>query len=787
MKSTVKGMISVFLAVVLLLGAAPLTGVNFKANATSRTANEAINWVKSKLGQGLDMDGAYGCQCVDLILAYYDYLGVSRSSGNGGDYAWNTLPSGWQRLQGAQPQKGDILVYSGNDSNPYGHVAIYESDYSTYHQNFDNKSYVTQVTYVRYNAINNPYWGVIRPNWNEHTCTYNASAKITKAPTRTATGTRVCTCSCGNTRTQSIPAIPYTTTLAEGIYSIATKVKSGACFANNGGDNKNVYIYTGSGADLFWFFRKNSDGTYCIENAAYRGNYVTIQDMSMVSEGKLIVFQYTGGENQRFYVIPEGNYYRLVAKHSYLTVDLYGANATDGTAVQQFADNGGDNQRWAITLNNPTLSLSSSSVSVSAGSTKTVNCTIGRAYECLLTPSVSNEAVCSVSWGSWNGWTRPLNITGKSGGTATVTLTFKDKNSDIVYDTKTITVTVPDATKPTASISATNNVAASQTVTLSLTDNVGLAGYYWGTSSAYSGNAYTTVSGTSKNVTKTVSEAGTYYLTAKDSSGNVSATVSQAFYQTALNANGGSVSPAGMITMSGNSFSLPTPTRDGYTFKNWNTNAGGTGVSYPAGTSYKPTGNVTLYAQWQKNEATLQSIAVKTNPTKTTYTVGDTLNTAGLTLTATYSDNSTKTITSGFTCSPTKLDTAGFRTIAVTYGGKTTTFGVTVNNPAPTQGRVKSVSVNDVSINYKSSTTLKPTVTADEDVKYSVKYESSNPNAVSVDNNGNVKGLKKGSATITCTVTDQYGNTVKDTCKVTVSYSVWQWVIIILLFGWIWY
>lgn len=133
-------------------------------SATNRTQDEAINWVKSKVGQYLDMDGAYGAQCVDLILAYYDYLGVARSSGNGADYAWNTLPAGWSRVQGGHPQKGDILVYGASGNNPYGHVAIYESDYSTYHQNFDG-SPVRQVTY-RYDGLSNPYWGYIRPNWN---------------------------------------------------------------------------------------------------------------------------------------------------------------------------------------------------------------------------------------------------------------------------------------------------------------------------------------------------------------------------------------------------------------------------------------------------------------------------------------------------------------------------------------------------------------------------------------------------------------------------------------------
>ncbi|MDO5701927.1 MAG: CHAP domain-containing protein [Lachnospiraceae bacterium] len=147
-------------ALSILLTAACGTSVS----ATSRTADEAISWVNSKLGQYLDMDGAYGAQCVDLILAYYDYLGVSRSSGNGRDYAWNALPSGWSRVQGGNPQKGDILVYGASSGNPYGHVAIYESDYSTYHQNFDS-SPVKRVTYY-YKGLSNPYWGYIRPNWS---------------------------------------------------------------------------------------------------------------------------------------------------------------------------------------------------------------------------------------------------------------------------------------------------------------------------------------------------------------------------------------------------------------------------------------------------------------------------------------------------------------------------------------------------------------------------------------------------------------------------------------------
>ncbi len=100
---------------------------------------------------------------------------------------------------------------------------------------------------------------------------------------------------------------------------------------------------------------------------------------------------------------------------------------------------------------------------------------------------------------------------------------------------------------------------------------------------------------------------------------------------------------------------------------------------------------------------------------------------------------------------------------------------------------VKSVSIGDITLNYKKSTTLNPTIKADEGAEYTVKYESSNPKVASVDKNGKVTALKKGTAKITCTVTDSNGNTVSDICTVTVKYNFGQWLIIILLFGWIWY
>lgn len=159
-----KRLIALLLVMVLTISCLSLTAF---AGTGGKSSDDAIAWAKNHAAakSSLDYDGVYGAQCVDLIKYYYAYLGCYPASGNAEAYRNNALPSGWQRIQGATPQKGDILVYGPSSDNPYGHVAIYESDYSTYHQNFNNHSYVERVTY-RYNGLSNPYWGVIRPDFS---------------------------------------------------------------------------------------------------------------------------------------------------------------------------------------------------------------------------------------------------------------------------------------------------------------------------------------------------------------------------------------------------------------------------------------------------------------------------------------------------------------------------------------------------------------------------------------------------------------------------------------------
>ena len=84
----------------------------------------------------------------------------------------------------------------------------------------------------------------------------------------------------------------------------------------------------------------------------------------------------------------------------------------------------------------------------------------------------------------------------------------------------------------------------------------------------------------------------------------------------------------------------------------------------------------------------IQTVTVAARPTKVEYTVGDRLDSTGLTLRV-VTNKGTSEITSGFTCTPKVLTAAGTQTVTVVYGQYTCTFDVTVKaasspSPSPT-------------------------------------------------------------------------------------------------------
>ena len=168
MKSVGKKMLAWVLAVLMTIGACSViqfTNQTLQVSAyAAHTQQEAVNWAISQIGQKLDYDGVYGAQCVDLIKYYYAYLGVSPVTGNGADYAYNSLPAGWTRIQnysGFIPQPGDIAVWTGG----YGHVSIVTSSDSVGFNSINQNVSGTDDSCMSLWKWNTEIWGIIRPDF----------------------------------------------------------------------------------------------------------------------------------------------------------------------------------------------------------------------------------------------------------------------------------------------------------------------------------------------------------------------------------------------------------------------------------------------------------------------------------------------------------------------------------------------------------------------------------------------------------------------------------------------
>ena len=274
------------------------------ASTNGKTADDAINWVRSLNGQPVGSG-----ECVALIKAYYSYLGQTSPGGNGADYSWNQLPAGWQRLQNAQPQKGDILVYSGNGANPYGHVAIYESDYSTWHQNFASQRKVVNVTNIRYNGFDNPYWGVIRPDFG------------------------------------SAVFKPDFINIGTNIYRYIIRadkwMPTGTCYGQNAKRDVKIVNSGSSDPNVIWLFtHMGFDNSYVIQNA-YSNDYLCYEG-NCASQAKITTSDKLTSKCY-WYVAYYNGLCKLVAKDSvasgnWLVIDCKDGSSTPGTQLQLYGN-----------------------------------------------------------------------------------------------------------------------------------------------------------------------------------------------------------------------------------------------------------------------------------------------------------------------------------------------------------------------------------------------------------------------------------------------------------------
>ncbi len=151
---------------------------------------------------------------------------------------------------------------------------------------------------------------------------------------------------------------------------------------------------------------------------------------------------------------------------------------------------------------------------------------------------------------------------------------------------------------------------------------------------------------------------------------------------TVADMEGGAITAEPTTARAGTTINLTITPNAGKSLKAGSLKANGTVIS---GTSFvMPKRDVLITAEFE-DTVTVQSIAIKSAPTKTAYKVGETLDLAGLVIEATMSDGSKADVTTGYTTDPAadKALTVADTTVTVTYMGKTATFNITVTEEEP--------------------------------------------------------------------------------------------------------
>ena len=154
----------------------------------------------------------------------------------------------------------------------------------------------------------------------------------------------------------------------------------------------------------------------------------------------------------------------------------------------------------------------------------------------------------------------------------------------------------------------------------------------------------------------------------------------------------------------------------------------------------------------------LSSISVASKPTKTTYKIGESLNTSGLKIKLTYNDGSTETITSGFTTSGFSSTSAGTKTVTVSYGGKTTTFSVTV-----AQGNVTKYTMSSASGKAGDSVVVYVAIANNPgviSVRNTISYDTSALQLVKVEDTKLLNGYTTPAATISSPYTLRWADSL---------------------------
>ena len=297
----------------------------------------------------------------------------------------------------------------------------------------------------------------------------------------------------------------------------------------------------------------------------------------------------------------------------------FGTGGTERWGLWIFVEEAnGDNQSdFASAEKQLVLSpaLTSGSVNRTSDTAATINFTAnmeGTAYYAVLDSGVAAPSAALVkSGGTSLGIVTAGAVTGKP-----VTLTAGAKDIYVVLENTAVgAISAPlkiqaaafGAPTPTLTLSAStwSPAAAAASTSVSVTSNTSWTASSdasaWLTVAPASGsnngtltiNAAANTGTASRSGTVTVAGGGIIRTVAVTQSGTAAAT-----YTLTINGNGVTIAPATVTQAQGTNYTLPTPTRDGYTFTGWTLSGGGSlsGSTYTFGTA-----NGTVTAGWTQN------------------------------------------------------------------------------------------------------------------------------------------------------------------------------------------
>ena len=571
------------LSVVMAFGVLVFTPIENAEAYTSHSRDEAVAWARSKIGSKIDMDGyptSNPYQCVDLIMAYYQYLGVSRVSGNGCDYSHNSLPSGWTRIQNTAsfvPNPGDIVVWT-DEGWKNGHVAIFlsgnTSNFTSIDQNWPQGSEVKEVYHSSYKYV----WGVIRPDFTSNPDpapnTFHGLSKVDR-------GTN--------------------------FYGLIIRNENWAHLSDENGDVK-----VNNNGNIVWYFSKTSDGGYTIKNVA-TGKYLDVNGAGDSNNVNVQTWEYNGSAAQIWYIYgPWSGEYVLKPKCTGDRVlNVY--KPTGEAFIYTFDPNDKD-MRFALWDDIKTYTVS---YNMNGG-----NGSIGNQTKVQYSPLTLSSTRPTRSGYTFVGWNTNKNATTaqyQPGGR------YTDNNGATLYAIwKANTYTIAYNANGGSGSMNSSSIYYGQTLTLPeckfTKTGYNCIGYNVRRNS--DNKWYTNEKGwiTEQEINNTKSNKKVYSIKGSygfDSSWTGGASSNDTFtfypvwkintYTVSYNMNGGSGSIGNQTKTYGQDLTLSStkPTRPGYDFVGWNTSASATTAQYQPGGKYTANNSATLYAIWKAKQVTV--------------------------------------------------------------------------------------------------------------------------------------------------------------------------------------